>query len=212
MRWTTSGDQTRLCVTCSNSSAESAIVGTAIRAPSAGQSAYPKSHLFTHTHTHARTHARTHTHTHTHTRLTALCPRLPGRAGTRKVKPIWILLKQETVSGSGISCAMCKSAPRSRQVTTPAPHHSVFLQAGCSSCRPTNSIKALKARSRTCSLYRKYLAPKIPSGQERPSYTGCRTGQYRRTRSRKLAYTGSTTVRERTWQIGLPEMSATEGT
>ena len=26
---------------------------------------------------------------------------LPGWAGTRKVKPIWILLKQETVSGSG---------------------------------------------------------------------------------------------------------------
>jgi len=25
---------------------------------------------------------------------------------------------------------------------TPAPHHSVFLQAGCPSCRPTNSIKA----------------------------------------------------------------------
>jgi len=30
------------------------------------------------------------------------------------------------VSGSGISWAMCKSAPRSRQITTPAPHHSVF--------------------------------------------------------------------------------------
>jgi len=27
----------------------------------------------------------------------------------------------------------------------PAPHHSVFLQAGCPSCRPTNSVKALKA-------------------------------------------------------------------
>ena len=27
----------------------------------------------------------------------------PGQAGTRKVKPIWILLEQETVSGSGIS-------------------------------------------------------------------------------------------------------------
>jgi len=40
---------------------------------------------------------------------------------------------------------MCKSAPRSRQITTPAPHHSVFLQAGCPSCRPTNSVKALKA-------------------------------------------------------------------
>ena len=37
------------------------------------------------------------------------------------VKPIWILLKQETVSGSGISWAICKSAPCSRQTTTPAP-------------------------------------------------------------------------------------------
>ena len=27
----------------------------------------------------------------------------------------------------------------------PAPHHSSFLQAGCSSCRPTNSVKSLKA-------------------------------------------------------------------
>ena len=38
-----------------------------------------------------------------YTRLTVLCPGLPGWAGTRKVKPIRILLKQETVSGSGIS-------------------------------------------------------------------------------------------------------------
>jgi len=82
---------------------------------------------------------------HTHTHLTALFPGLPGWASTRKVKPIWILLKQETVSGSGISWAKCKSAPRSRQITVPAPHHSVFLQAGCPSCRPTNSVKALKA-------------------------------------------------------------------
>ena len=49
-------------------------------------------------------------------------------AGTRKVKPIWILLKQETVSGSGISWDICKCAPRSRQITTPAPHHSVFYR------------------------------------------------------------------------------------
>ena len=62
-------------------------------------------------------------HAHTHTRLTALCPGLPGWADT---KPIWILLKQETVSGSGISWVVCKSAPHSRQTTTPAPHHSVF--------------------------------------------------------------------------------------
>ena len=68
------------------------------------------------------------THTHTHPRLTALCPGLPGWAGTRKVKPIWILLKQETVSGSGITWAICKSAPRSRQITMPATHHSVFYR------------------------------------------------------------------------------------
>ena len=63
----------------------------------------------------------------------------------QEVKPIWILLKQETVSGSGISRAICKSAPCSRQITMPAPHPSVFLQAGCPSCHPTNSVKALKA-------------------------------------------------------------------
>ena len=33
------------------------------------------------------------------------------------------------MSGSGISWAMCKSAPRSRQITTPAPHHSVFYRS-----------------------------------------------------------------------------------
>ena len=65
---------------------------------------------------------------HTHTHLTALLLGLPGWAGTRKVKPILISLKQETVSGSGISWAICKYAPRSRQITMPAPHHSVFYR------------------------------------------------------------------------------------
>ena len=68
------------------------------------------------------------THTHTYIRLTALFPGLPRWAGTRKVEPIWILLKQETVSGSGISWDRCKSAPCSRQITTPASHHSVFYR------------------------------------------------------------------------------------
>ena len=75
-----------------------------------------------------RLYTHTHTHTHTHIRLTAICPGLPGWAGTRKVKPIRILLKQETVSGSGISWVICKSAPRSRQITMPAPHRSVFYR------------------------------------------------------------------------------------
>ena len=94
-------------------------------------------------------------YTHTHTRLTALFLGVPRSAGTRKAKPIWILLEQETVSGSGISWGICKSAPCSRQITTPVPHHSVFLQAGCPSCRPTNSVKALKAMKGvyyTCNL------------------------------------------------------------
>ena len=64
-----------------------------------------------------------HNKTGIHTCLMALFPGLLGWASTRKVKPIWILLKQETVSGSGISWAICKPAPSSRQITTPAPHH-----------------------------------------------------------------------------------------
>ena len=59
--------------------------------------------------------------THIHTTGTTWVSRY------QKGKPIWILLKQETVSGSGISWAACKSAPRSRhQITMPAPHHSIF--------------------------------------------------------------------------------------
>ena len=50
----------------------------------------------------------------------------PRWAGTRKVKPIWILLKQETVSGSGISWDICKSATCSRQITMPAPTTQFF--------------------------------------------------------------------------------------
>jgi len=46
----------------------------------------------------------------------------------QKEKTIWILLKQQTVSGSSISWAICKSAPHSRQITMPAPHNSVFYR------------------------------------------------------------------------------------
>ena len=49
-----------------------------------------------------------------------------------------------------IQCAPC-----SRQITMPAPHHSVFLQAGCPSCCLTNSIKALKAQQRSVSRLKK---------------------------------------------------------
>jgi len=52
---------------------------------------------------------------------------------------------------SGISWTICKqftvkSAPRSRQITIPTPHHSI-LQARCSAWRQTNSVKALKMKA-----------------------------------------------------------------
>ena len=75
----------------------------------------------------ALTEAHYNIHTHTHP-FNGPLSGTTRRAGTRKVKPIWILLKQETVSGSGNRWAICKSAPRSRQITTPVPHHSDFYR------------------------------------------------------------------------------------
>ena len=81
-------------------------------------------------------HARTHAHTHT---FNGPFLGLPRWAGTRKVKPIWILLKQERVSGSGISWAICKSAPRSRQITTPATHSVFYRPNALPAAQPTAS-------------------------------------------------------------------------
>ena len=64
------------------------------------------------------------------------------------------------MSGSGISWAICKSASRSRQKTMPAPHHSVFLRARCPSCRPTNSVKALKGFKALTTLVHQYQKSK----------------------------------------------------
>ena len=54
-------------------------------------------------------------------------------------KSIWILVKQETVSGSGISWAICKSAPCSRQTTTPAPHRCFYRPDALPAAQPTAS-------------------------------------------------------------------------
>jgi len=63
-------------------------------------------------HFHQQNYLATHTHTH---------PFKGPFSG-----PVRILLEQQTVSGSGISWAVCKSAPCSRQITMLAPHRSVF--------------------------------------------------------------------------------------
>ena len=87
-------------------------------------------------------HARllTSTHKHAHIRLTDLCPGQPGWAGTRKVKLVWILLKQETVA-SAVHMQVCTWLQTDNHASTPPLS---FLQAGCPSCHPTNSVKALK--------------------------------------------------------------------
>ena len=80
----------------------------------------------------------------THTHLTALCPGLPGWASTIKVKPIWILLKQETSEWQWHQLGhmqVCISLQTDKHASTPPLS---FLQAGCPSYRPTNSVKVLK--------------------------------------------------------------------
>jgi len=55
-------------------------------------------------------------------------PGQPGQSGTSKVKAIWILMKQEMMGCNGINWTICKSfAPWSRQIITPAPHHTIFI-------------------------------------------------------------------------------------
>jgi len=64
-----------------------------------------------------------HTHTHTFDCLLDFVRDYPGEPVP---EPIWILLEQETASGSGISWAICKSAPCLRQITMPAPTTQFF--------------------------------------------------------------------------------------
>jgi len=65
------------------------------------------------------------------------------------------------VSGSGISWAVCKSAPRSRQITMPAPHYSDFYRPDAlPAAKPTASkhwrhedtfVESVWGKSLTCS-------------------------------------------------------------
>jgi len=69
-------------------------------------------------------------------------------AGTRKVKPIWILLKQETVSG--ISWATCKSAPCSRQIDNHTSTPSLKVFTGRMPFLPPNQQRQSRLPQRTC--------------------------------------------------------------
>ena len=77
--------------------------------------------------THARTHART--------RLTALCPGLTNLDFTKARDSEWQWHQLGHMQ-------VCTSFQTDNHARTPPLS---FLQAGCPSCRPTNSVKALKA-------------------------------------------------------------------
>ena len=108
----------------------------------------------------------------------ALCLGLPGSAGTRKVKPIWISLKQERVSGSSISWAICKSAPCSRQITTPAPHHSVFYRLDAlSATKPIASKHWRQWAITSSSIIHTQLDSKATKHRQLPNCLGCKSAK-----------------------------------
>ena len=83
------------------------------------------------------------THT-THTRLTALCPGLPRWAGTRKVKTNLYFTGARDSERQWYQLGhtqVCTSLQTDNHAITLLLK---FLQAGCPSCRPTNSVTALK--------------------------------------------------------------------
>jgi len=73
--------------------------------------------------THTKTHTKTHTQTHIHTETCT----------NYHLKLVQHFASYKTCK------APVKSSPPTNQ-------HTVFLQAGCPSCRPTNSVKALKTQ------------------------------------------------------------------
>jgi len=97
-----------------------------------------------------RTDARTHAHTHPHTQMfNSLFSMTTWVGGYQKDKPFWILLKQETMEWQWHQLnhmqIICTSLQTDNHASAPSLH--TFLQAGCPSWRPTNSVKAWKAIS-----------------------------------------------------------------
>ena len=86
-------------------------------------------------------------HVHTHTRLTALF-RDYQVSWYQKGKTNLDFTDARDSEWQWHQLGRMQVAPRSRQTTTPVPHRSSFLQAGCPSCRPANSVKALKTRTK----------------------------------------------------------------
>ena len=98
------------------------------------------------------------THTHTHTHSTALWPGLPGWAGKGKTNLDFTEARDSGWQRHQLGhMQVCTSLQTDNHAnTTPLS----FLQAGCPSCRPTNSVKAL--HTITCNNTVSYHAHKAP--------------------------------------------------
>ena len=82
-------------------------------------------------------------HTYTHTRLTALCPELPrcSRYQRGKTNLDFTEAKDSEWQWHQLGhMQVCTSLQTDNHASTPPLR---FLQAGCPSCRPTNSVKTL---------------------------------------------------------------------
>ena len=110
------------------------------------------------------------THTHTHT-FNGPFSRTTRVSRYQKGQTNLDLLKQETVSGSGISWAICKSAPRSRQIATPAPHHSVFT--GRMPFLPPNQQRQSTEGNVTHRLINKAISTCSFVHQQRSTHASC---------------------------------------
>jgi len=79
---------------------------------------------------------------HQHNRFTALYPGPPGSAGARR-KLLDFMEQREINRGRHTDHPAERHSIRNNQC--PPPPYPHFLRTGCPSCRPTNSVKALKA-------------------------------------------------------------------
>ena len=102
------------------------------------------------------------THTHTHTRLTALFPGLYTRVSRyQKGKTNLDFTEARDSEWQWLQVGhmqVCTLLQTDNHASTPPLS---FLQAGCPSCRPTNSVKALKGtqtdQSKSCQLQKQIL-------------------------------------------------------
>ena len=65
------------------------------------------------------------------------------------------------MSGSGISWAICKSAPRSGQITMPVPHHSVFYRPDALPAAQPTVSKHWRTIFHYCILYQDFCSTDV---------------------------------------------------